>query len=105
MRKLISAEMYPPKIVCYVCGAEVPADYFLYPEDNSGKTPYFPFLLLLEPPLGCRRPSPGGLAKSCRVCYSTLMRQWNEYEEGGVATDRYICHSMIIGMPEQKLVY
>ena len=87
-----SPGMYPPRIACFVCGAEVPADYPLYPEapiGNSGTTPHFPFLLSLEPPLGCRPPSPGGVAKSCRVCYSTLMRQWDEYEKGGVATDRY----------------
>ena len=85
--------LYPPRIACFVCGAEVPADYPLYPEappGNSGTTPHFPFLLSLEPPLGCRPPSPGGVAKSCRVCYSTLMRQWDDYEKGGVSTDKRV---------------
>ena len=85
--------LYPPRIACFVCGAEVPADYPLYPEappGNSGTTPHFPFLLSLEPPLGCRPPSPGGVAKSCRVCYSTLMRQWDDYEKGGVSTEKRV---------------
>jgi hypothetical protein len=85
--------LYPPRIACFVCGAEVPADYPLYsepPPGNPGTTPHFPFLLTHEPPMGCRPPSPGGVAKSCRVCYSTLMRQWDEYEKGGVTTDRRV---------------
>ena len=83
--------LYPPRIACFVCGAEVPSDYPLYPLPPGGNqvtTPYFPFLLTLEPPNGCRPPTPGGVAKSCRNCYSTLMRQWDEYEKGGVPTDR-----------------
>ena len=83
--------LYPPRIACFVCGAEVPSDYPLYPLPPGGNqvtTPYFPFLLTLEPPIGCRPPTPGGVAKSCRNCYSTLMRQWDEYEKGGVPTDR-----------------
>ena len=89
----VQAGLYPPRIACFVCGAEVPADYPLYPlprAGNQGITPHFPFLLTLEPPIGCRPPEPGGEAKSCRVCYSTLMRQWDEYEKSGVATERRV---------------
>ena len=90
--------LYPPRIACFVCGAEVPSDYPLYPlppgsttpTSSASITPHFPFLLSLEPPIGCRPPTPGGVAKSCRVCYSTLMRQWDDYEKGGVATDRRV---------------
>jgi len=92
-----SAALYPPRIACYVCGAEVPSDYPLYPEPPAGcelllqnATPHFPFLLHHPPPLGCRPPSPGGMAKSCRVCYSTLMRQWDEYEKSSVPLERRI---------------
>ena len=83
-----SSGLYPPRIACFVCGAEVPSDYPLYPLPPNGNgnnqvtTPFFPFLLTLEPPIGCRPPTPGGVAKSCRNCYSTLMRQWDEYEKG-----------------------
>ena len=95
--------LYPPRIACFVCGAEVPADYPLYPEtpvSSGATTPYFPFLLTLEPPMGCRPPSPGGVAKSCRVCYSTLMRQWDEYEKGGVPTDRRVYYvKRVEGLP------
>lgn len=97
-----AAGLYPPRIACFVCGAEVPADYPLYPEapSSSGATPYFPFLLTLEPPMGCRPPTPGGVAKSCRVCYSTLMRQWDEYEKGGVPTDRRVYYvKRVEGLP------
>lgn len=96
------AGLYPPRIACFVCGAEVPADYPLYPLPpvNQATTPHFPFLLNLEPPIGCRPPSPGGVAKSCRVCYSTLMRQWDEYEKGGVATDRRVYYvKRVEGLP------
>lgn len=92
-----SAALYPPRIACYVCGAEVPSDYPLYPEPPPGcdlllpsATPHFPFLLHHPPPLGCRPPSPGGMAKSCRVCYSTLMRQWEDYEKSAVPLERRI---------------
>jgi len=92
-----SAALYPPRIACYVCGAEVPSDYPLYPEPPAGcdlllpsATPHFPFLLHHPPPLGCRPPSPGGMAKSCRVCYSTLMRQWDDYEKSAVPLERRI---------------
>ena len=100
--------LYPPRIACFVCGAEVPADYPLYPEPpvgNSGTTPHFPFLLSLEPPMGCRPPSPGGVAKSCRVCYSTLMRQWDEYEKAGVSTDRrvyYVKRAEGLSLPSRE---
>ena len=92
-----SAALYPPRIACYVCGAEVPSDYPLYPEPPPGcdlllpsATPHFPFLLHHPPPVGCRPPSPGGMAKSCRVCYSTLMRQWEDYEKSAVPLERRI---------------
>ena len=92
-----STVLYPPRIACYVCGAEIPSDYPLYPEPPPGcdlllpsATPHFPFLLHHPPPLGCRPPSPGGVAKSCRVCYSTLMRQWDDYEKSSVPLERRI---------------
>ena len=95
--------LYPPRIACFVCGAEVPSDYPLYPlppAGNQATTPHFPFLLTLEPPIGCRPPSPGGVAKSCRVCYSTLMRQWDDYEKGGVPTDRRVYYvKRVEGLP------
>ena len=98
------ASMYPPRIACYVCGAEVPADYPLFPEPSPPSPPppslasaaaimskpHFPFLMHHPPPMGCRPPSPGGVAKSCRVCYSNLMKQWDEYERNGVPTDKRV---------------
>ena len=98
------APMYPPRIACYVCGAEVPADYPLFPEPSPPSPPppslasaaaimskpHFPFLMHHPPPMGCRPPSPGGVAKSCRVCYSSLMRQWDEFEKKGVPTEKRV---------------
>ena len=98
------ANLYPPRIACYVCGAEVPSDYPLFPEPSPPSPPppslasitaimskpHFPFLMHHPPPLGCRPPSPGGVAKSCRVCYSALMRQWDDFERTGVPTERRV---------------
>ena len=103
-RGATGASLYPPRIACYVCGAEVPADYPLFPEPSPPSPPppslasaaaimskpHFPFLMHHPPPLGCRPPSPGGVAKSCRVCYSSLMRQWDDYERTGVPTDKRV---------------
>ena len=103
-RSAAGANLYPPRIACYVCGAEVPSDYPLFPEPSPPSPPppslasiaaimskpHFPFLMHHPPPLGCRPPSPGGVAKSCRVCYSALMRQWDDFERTGVPTDRRV---------------
>ena len=103
-RSAAGSNLYPPRIACYVCGAEVPSDYPLFPEPSPPSPPppslasitaimskpHFPFLMHHPPPLGCRPPSPGGVAKSCRVCYSALMRQWDDFERTGVPTDRRV---------------
>ena len=82
-----AAGMYPPRIACFVCGMEGPADYPLFamptPSNSSGATPtpHFPFLLHHPPPPGSQGMAPGAKeAKACRPCYLTLMRQWETYE-------------------------
>ena len=82
---------YPPRIACFVCAQEGPADYPLYVEPSTmvvagaPAPPHFPFLLVLTPPIG---ESPveasRGEAKACRPCYTTLMRQWEEYDRARV---------------------
>ena len=103
---------YPPRIVCYVCGVEGPADYPLYlsPHGYTGlkSQPFFPFLKDLEPPLGCRAPDQQSAVFSCRQCYSALMRQWDDNEQGGVPTEmRVYWTKRITGLaildPDQQL--
>jgi hypothetical protein len=86
------SHLYPPRIACFVCGAEGPADYPLFPEPppntntSSASKAHFPFLLVHPPPLGCSpiKPGDGRGTKSCRPCHMTLMRRWDEYESARV---------------------
>ena len=93
------------RIVCFVCGTEGPADYPLYTSPHGAMEtvrplPHFPFLLELAPPLGCRSPAHSSAAHSCRSCYSSLMRQWDDNERGGVAVEnRVCCHKRTGGLP------
>ena len=83
----------PPRIVCFVCAAEVPADYPLYVEPQHGHlaSPHFPFLVAHSPPLGCLPvESTSGEAKSCRPCYTTLMKQWEEYDRTRIPVSKRI---------------
>eukprot|EP00090_Calanus_glacialis_P033620 TRINITY_DN5588_c0_g1_i4.p1 TRINITY_DN5588_c0_g1~~TRINITY_DN5588_c0_g1_i4.p1 ORF type:complete len:868 (-),score=49.95 TRINITY_DN5588_c0_g1_i4:1302-3905(-) len=103
---------YPPRIACFVCGLEGPADYPLYvsPHGYSDQKPlpHFPFLIELVPPLGCRPPDQNSAAYSCRACYSSLMRQWDDNERGGVAIEKRVywtkrMDGLPILDPEQQL--
>ena len=109
-----SVSDYPPRIVCYVCGLEGPADYPVYmaplsPGSGHNKAhPFFPFLKELEPPLGCRPPDRDTAVFSCRQCYSALMKQWDDNEQGGVPTEKRVywtkrCAGLPILDPEQQL--
>ena len=110
-----SVSDYPPRIVCYVCGLEGPADYPVYmaPLSPGGAPhnkahPFFPFLKELEPPLGCRPPDRDTAVFSCRQCYSALMKQWEDNEQGGVPTEKRVywtkrCAGLPILDPEQQL--
>lgn len=112
--KCSSGDGYPPRIVCFVCGAEGPADYplFMAPHGTTGDNklfPYFPFLRKLEPPLGCRPPSPDtAAAASCRSCYSSLIKQWNDNDKGGVPLENRVYWTkrqdgLAILQPDQQL--
>lgn len=91
---------YPPRIACFVCGLEGPADYPLYVSPHGysqdkpgGLLPHFPFLAAMQaPPLGSRTPdaTQGIPAYSCRACYSALMRQWDDNERGGVPIEKRV---------------
>ena len=107
-----SVSEYPPRIVCYVCGLEGPADYPLYvaPHGYTGirSQPFFPFLKELEPPLGCRRQDQNAAVMSCRQCYSALMKQWDDNDQGGVTIEKRVywtkrCAGLSILDPEQQL--
>jgi len=74
---------YPPRILCFVCASEGPADYPIYSDPPGGQQtrPHFPFLLAHAPPAGYQPvEATGGEAKVCRHCYTSLLRQWDEYE-------------------------
>jgi hypothetical protein len=71
--------------------------------------PYFPFLRELVPPLGCRPPSPDtAAAASCRSCYSSLIKQWNDNDKGGVPLENRVywtkrLDGLPILQPDQQL--
>jgi hypothetical protein len=85
-----SGTIIPPRIACFVCGAEGPADYPIYAEPQApppNVTPHFPFLAVHPPPLGLQPvnvAANGGEAMACRPCYTVLMRQWEEFEHARV---------------------
>ncbi len=92
-RSSVSSAPYPPRIVCFVCAHEGPADYPLFAEPpahaNPLTAPHFPFLLSHQPPSSCLPVAQtGGEAKACRHCYTTLMRQWEEYERARISLTR-----------------
>ena len=107
------ADIYPPRIACFVCGMEGPADYplFLSPHGTSADNkllPHFPFLRELVPPMGCRPPSPDSTSSSCRSCYLTLMKQWDDNEKGGVPLENRVywtkrLDDLPVLLPEQQL--
>ena len=79
---------YPPRILCFVCGASGPADYPLYSAPLTATpatrpVPHFPFLARLEPPPGSPAPGPDTAVAACRACYSALMRQVGQHLEIG----------------------
>jgi hypothetical protein len=82
------SHLYPPRIACFVCGAEGPADYpiFAEPQNATAHSAHFPFLVAHPPPMGCNSVKGGDNrgAKSCRPCHMSLMRQWDEYERARV---------------------
>ncbi len=81
--KRSSSSFYPPpRIACFVCGSQCPADYPLYASADTNSPnvpPHFPFLLQHPPPLGMP-PLETNEARSCRICYTTLMAQWGDHE-------------------------
>ena len=104
---------YPPRIACYVCGAEGPADYPLFMSPHGTTVdhkllPHFPFLRELVPPLGLHPPSPESTASSCRTCYISLMKQWDDNEKGGVPLEsrvywtKRVAHLPVL-LPEQQM--
>merc|ERR1719351_349128 len=82
------SHLYPPRIACFVCGAEGPADYPIFAEPPhaaersspaAAPSAHFPFLLAHPPPMGCSALKAGDArgTKSCRPCHMALMRQWD----------------------------
>ncbi|KAE8752674.1 hypothetical protein FOCC_FOCC000796, partial [Frankliniella occidentalis] len=72
--------------ICFVCGSVGHKEQFwlnVKPNSSNPSEPYFPYLESHEPPSGYRHLSssrPDTVVRSCYLCYSMLMQQWNNYE-------------------------
>ena len=108
-----TGDIYPPQIACFVCGTEGPADYplFFSPHGTTADNkllPHFPFLRELTPPLGCRPPAADGTSSSCRSCYISLLKQWDDNEKGGVPLENRVYwtkrqYNLPVLLPEQQV--
>lgn len=113
MKRGSGGDIYPPRIACYVCGAEGPADYPLFMSPHGTTVdhkllPHFPFLRELVPPLGLHPLSPESTASSCRSCYISLMKQWDNNEKGGVPLESRVywtkrMNQLPVLMPDQQI--
>ena len=68
---------------CYICGASNPKwNVYSKPQDNSFKTPFFPFLEYHEASANARAmENEKGKVNVCAVCFSFLTQQWRAFEE------------------------
>ncbi|KXJ18463.1 genetic suppressor element 1 isoform X2 [Exaiptasia diaphana] len=68
---------------CYICGASNPKwNVYSKPQDNSFKTPFFPFLEYHEASANARpMENEKGKVNVCAVCFSFLTQQWRAFEE------------------------
>jgi hypothetical protein len=74
----------PQNRVCFVCGNVGHLDqYWLRIKPNPGVATeaYFPFLESHEPPSGYRHSRSDTAVRSCYLCYSLLMQQWDSHEK------------------------
>ncbi|CAD6208400.1 GSCOCG00003408001-RA-CDS [Cotesia congregata] len=70
--------------VCFVCGSLGHTDYWLRVKPVPGgapNEPFFPFLETHEQPAAYRgEGARSGVVRSCSLCYTLLMQQWENYE-------------------------
>lgn len=82
----------PLRNICFVCGnIGHPDQYWLRAKPaNSTSEPFFPFLESHEPPAGYRFNRQDPAVKSCYLCYSLLMQQWDHYQRDNTPHSRRI---------------
>lgn len=71
--------------VCFVCGNSTHLQYYwlsVKPSHHSPSGPYFAFLESHEPPSGYIS-SDNDRVRSCYLCYTLLIQQWDCYEQAG----------------------
>ncbi|XP_073410997.1 genetic suppressor element 1 isoform X3 [Dendrobates tinctorius] len=74
-----------PALRCYLCGAPgAGSTLHVQKQERAPQEPFFPFLWLHSPPAGARPISPGGSARSCARCFSSLMQQWHSFDLANV---------------------
>ncbi|KAM4614104.1 uncharacterized protein O3C94_022139 [Discoglossus pictus] len=71
--------------VCYICGGHGAGHVIhVQKQEHSPETPFFPFLWLHTPPPGAQPITPGGSARACARCFSSLMQQWHSFDLANV---------------------
>ncbi|OCT84532.1 hypothetical protein XELAEV_18022685mg [Xenopus laevis] len=71
--------------MCYICGGHSAGHTIhVQKQEHTPQTPFFPFLWLHTPPAGAQPITPGGSARACSRCFSSLMQQWQSFDMANV---------------------
>ncbi|XP_044131037.1 uncharacterized protein LOC122924164, partial [Bufo gargarizans] len=66
---------------CYICGAPGAGNLLhVQKQEHNPQAPFFPFLWLHSPPPRASPITPGGSARACDSCFSSLMQQWHSFD-------------------------
>ncbi|XP_069822416.1 genetic suppressor element 1 isoform X3 [Dendropsophus ebraccatus] len=72
-------------VTCYICGAPGAGNVLhVQKQEHCPQAPFFPFLWLHTPPPGANPLTPGGSARACDSCFSSLMQQWHSFDMANV---------------------
>ncbi|OCT58582.1 hypothetical protein XELAEV_18001906mg [Xenopus laevis] len=71
--------------MCYICGGHSAGHTIhVQKQEHTPETPFFPFLWLHTPPASAQPITPGGSARACSRCFSSLMQQWHSFDIANV---------------------